>query len=254
MSQNGGCSGRNLLTARWLEGWDQGASQVGFSRGLLPPQHTDGCLLAVSSRGIVSACALHLPCCCCCSVPKSCPALCNPIHCSMPGFPFTSLCPSLSPRVAQIQVSWVSGTAVSLDQNLLYQTHFSSTTSMAAHISTQSMGSQRVRYNWATKHASLKILSPNTVLLWDTEVWTLRTSTEGFWIDTTQSTESGHQRELAQVGGQVPAGAGLVKCHSHGRNWNDPVQTSSELVTTDLICKTGSGVHVPPISLSQEVP
>ena len=28
-------------------------------------------------------------------------------------------CPSLSPRVAQIHVSWVSGTPVSLDQNLL---------------------------------------------------------------------------------------------------------------------------------------
>ena len=26
-------------------------------------------------------------CCCCCSVAKSCPALCDPMDCSMPGFP-----------------------------------------------------------------------------------------------------------------------------------------------------------------------
>ena len=26
-------------------------------------------------------------CCCCCSAAQSCPALCNPMECSMPGFP-----------------------------------------------------------------------------------------------------------------------------------------------------------------------
>ena len=91
----GGCSGRNLLTARRLEGWDQGVSQVRFSWGLRPPQCADGRLLAVSSRGIISVCTLHLPCCFCCSVPKSCPALCNTMYCSMPGFPVLHFLPEL---------------------------------------------------------------------------------------------------------------------------------------------------------------
>ena len=36
---------------------------------------------------------------CCCSVTKLCLTLCNPIDCRMPG-----LCPSSSPRSAQVQV------------------------------------------------------------------------------------------------------------------------------------------------------
>ena len=41
------------------------------------------------------------PCCCCCSITKSCPIICDPMHCCMPGFPvlhcfleFAQICPS----------------------------------------------------------------------------------------------------------------------------------------------------------------
>ena len=42
-------------------------------------------------------------CCCCCSVFKSCPTLCNPMDCSMPG---SSVLHYL-PEFAQIHVHWV---------------------------------------------------------------------------------------------------------------------------------------------------
>ena len=41
---------------------------------------------------------------CCCSVTKSCPALCDPIDCSTPGFPFLLYLPEF----AKIHVQWVS--------------------------------------------------------------------------------------------------------------------------------------------------
>ena len=43
-------------------------------------------------------------CCCCCSVAKSCPTLCNPMICSMPGFPVLHYLP----ESAQTRVHWVS--------------------------------------------------------------------------------------------------------------------------------------------------
>ena len=33
--------------------------------------------------------------CCCCSVAQSCPTLCNPMECSMPGFPVLPLSPQI---------------------------------------------------------------------------------------------------------------------------------------------------------------
>ena len=39
---------------------------------------------------------------CCCSVTKSCPTLCNPMDCNMPGFPVLQQLPEL----AQIYVYW----------------------------------------------------------------------------------------------------------------------------------------------------
>ena len=41
---------------------------------------------------------------CCCSVAKSCPTLCEPMDCSMPGFPVLHQLPEL----AQTHVHWVS--------------------------------------------------------------------------------------------------------------------------------------------------
>ena len=41
---------------------------------------------------------------CCCSVIKSCPALCNPMDCSTPGFPVLHHLPEF----AQTHVHWVS--------------------------------------------------------------------------------------------------------------------------------------------------
>ena len=41
---------------------------------------------------------------CCCSVAKSCPTLCNPMNCSMPGFPVLHYLP----ESAQIHVHWIS--------------------------------------------------------------------------------------------------------------------------------------------------
>ena len=42
--------------------------------------------------------------CCCCSVAQSCPTLCDPMGCSMPGFPVLHHLPEL----AQTQVHWIS--------------------------------------------------------------------------------------------------------------------------------------------------
>ena len=42
--------------------------------------------------------------CCCCSVAKSCPTLCDPMDCSMPGFPVLHCLPEF----AQTHVHWVS--------------------------------------------------------------------------------------------------------------------------------------------------
>ena len=35
---------------------------------------------------------------CCCSVTESCPTLCNPMDCSMPGFPVLHLSPGVCPN------------------------------------------------------------------------------------------------------------------------------------------------------------
>ena len=51
---------------------------------------------------------------CCCSVSQSCPALCNPMDCSMQGFPV----PYYLPGFAQILVYWV-GDAIYLSHPLL---------------------------------------------------------------------------------------------------------------------------------------
>ena len=47
----------------------------------------------------------HCCCCCYCSVAKSCPTLCNPMDCSMPGF----LVLHHLLELAQTHVHWVSG-------------------------------------------------------------------------------------------------------------------------------------------------
>ena len=39
---------------------------------------------------LMQLCFTFCCCCCCCSVAKSCPTLCNPMDCSMPGFPVPS--------------------------------------------------------------------------------------------------------------------------------------------------------------------
>ena len=44
--------------------------------------------------------------CCCCSVTKSCPALCDPMDCSTPGFPV----PHHLSEFTQLHVHWISDT------------------------------------------------------------------------------------------------------------------------------------------------
>ena len=44
-------------------------------------------------------------CCCCCSVTKSCLTLCDPMHCSTPGFP---VLPCPIPQFVQTRIHWVS--------------------------------------------------------------------------------------------------------------------------------------------------
>ena len=46
----------------------------------------------------------HQICCCCCSFAKSCPTLCSPTNCSMPGFPVLHY----FPEFAQTLIHWVS--------------------------------------------------------------------------------------------------------------------------------------------------
>ena len=53
-------------------------------------------------------------CCCCCAVTKSCPTLCNPRDCSMPG---SSVLDCL-PEIAQIHVSWVSDTVWTISSSV----------------------------------------------------------------------------------------------------------------------------------------
>ena len=53
--------------------------------------------------------------CCCCSVTKSCPTLCDPMDCSMPGLPVLLYLPEL----AQTHVHWVSD-AIQPSNLLLY--------------------------------------------------------------------------------------------------------------------------------------
>ena len=60
-----------------------------------------------------------LLCCCCCLVAKSCPALCNPMDCSTPGFSV----PHYLPEFAQIHVHWV-GDALYLSHPLLLLSPF----------------------------------------------------------------------------------------------------------------------------------
>ena len=45
----------------------------------------------------------NICCCCCCSVTQSCPTVCEPMDCSMPGFPV----PHHFPGLAQTHVHWV---------------------------------------------------------------------------------------------------------------------------------------------------
>ena len=46
----------------------------------------------------------HQICCCCCSFAKSCPTLCSPTNCSMPGFPVLHY----FPEFVQTLIHWVS--------------------------------------------------------------------------------------------------------------------------------------------------
>ena len=56
-----------------------------------------------ASQGLFLCPWLLLCCCCCCTVAKSCPTLCNPMDCSMPGFPALHWLPEF----AQTHVHWV---------------------------------------------------------------------------------------------------------------------------------------------------
>ena len=49
----------------------------------------------------------------CCSIAKSCPTLCDPMDCSMPGFPI----PHHLPEFAQVHVHWI-GDAIQLSHPL----------------------------------------------------------------------------------------------------------------------------------------
>ena len=49
-----------------------------------------------NTRKNVCVCVCVRVCCCCCSVPRSCPALCDPMDCSMPGFPVLHHLPLLA--------------------------------------------------------------------------------------------------------------------------------------------------------------
>ena len=53
--------------------------------------------------------------CCCCSVTQSCPTLCDPVDCSMLGFPVLHYLPEF----AQIQVHWVDDAIQSFRSLLL---------------------------------------------------------------------------------------------------------------------------------------
>ena len=53
-------------------------------------------------------------CCCCCPVTKSCPTLCSPRDCSMPG---SSVLDCL-PEIAQIYVRWVSNTVWTISSSV----------------------------------------------------------------------------------------------------------------------------------------
>ena len=55
---------------------------------------------------LLSQNAEHKYCSCCCSVIKSCPTLCNPMDCSMSGFPVLHYLPEF----AQILVHWIGHT------------------------------------------------------------------------------------------------------------------------------------------------
>ena len=52
--------------------------------------------------------------CCCCSVAQSCPTVCNPMDCSMPGFPVLHYLPEF----AQTHILWV-GNAIQASHPLL---------------------------------------------------------------------------------------------------------------------------------------
>ena len=59
------------------------------------------CIFSWKIRVFILFILFHIPgslelCWCRCSVTRSCPTLCNPVDCGMPGFS----CPSLSPRVS----------------------------------------------------------------------------------------------------------------------------------------------------------
>ena len=53
-------------------------------------------------------------CCCFCLVAKSRPSLCNPMDCSMPGFPVLYYLPEL----AQVHVHWVSGSYLTISSSV----------------------------------------------------------------------------------------------------------------------------------------
>ena len=59
--------------------------------------------IAFSKRMLTSALFIYSKTGCCCSVSKLCPTLCNPMDCSMPGFPVHHLLPEF----AQTHVHWV---------------------------------------------------------------------------------------------------------------------------------------------------
>ena len=72
-----------------------------------------------SSKGDGVRRKVSFKCICCCSVTKSCLTLCDPMDCSMPGFPV----PHYFPECAQIRIYWV-GDAIQPSHPLLRSSLF----------------------------------------------------------------------------------------------------------------------------------
>ena len=95
----------------WDNPWPWGDKTFLRYRNYVPPPHnlwwisrTKPLRFLFSFFFFVVFSVIHLPC--CCSVTKSCPTLCDPMDCSMPGFPVLHYLPD-SEQFTQTHVHWV---------------------------------------------------------------------------------------------------------------------------------------------------